>query len=344
MKARLLALIAAVSLLSAAPALAGGQGAPPPPPPPELPAQEPQEPQAEDEVQLGAALVTVPFNVSDKKNRLISDVKQEEVQVLEDGKPQEVFSFERLTEAPLTIALLIDTSGSQEATIGEEKTAAFRFFEKVLRPEKDLGSVVSFSKEVVLEQQLTANSGLLSRALNRVRVNPVTAYGGVGTPPANPGAGGTSLYDAVYLAAGDVLRSEAGRRVIILLTDGADTTSSYKLDDAIERSWRSEVIIYSIGIGDFRFGGIDRGVLEKMTRETGGRYFEPRKFQDLDKAFDEIESDLRQQYVLTYTPSNTAPDGTFRKIEVRLAGEVRKDLRVRHRRGYYAPGGEARSD
>jgi Ca-activated chloride channel family protein len=337
MTTRFLALFVSLALLfvGAPAAVRGQEGAPP--------EGAPQEGAQEDEpIQLGGSLVTVPFNASDKKNKHIIDVKQPEVQVFEDGKPQEIFSFERMTEAALTISLLVDTSGSMEATIGEERVAAHRFFQKVLRPEKDLASVITFSKAVTLEQPLTANIEMLNRGLERARVSPSAAYGGIGTPPANPGAGGTSMYDAVYLAAGDVLRAEAGRRVIILLTDGVDTTSSYKINEAIERAWRSEVIIYAIGIGDFRYGGVDRGALDRLTKETGGRFFEPRKDIDLDRAFDEIENDLRQQYVLTYTPANAVADGTFRKIEVKLAGETRKDVRVRHRRGYYAPNAVAK--
>jgi Ca-activated chloride channel homolog len=319
---------------------AAQQGPPPPPPPPDpVPETAPPAGQDDDQVDLGTALVNVPFNVTDKKNRHITDVQQSEVQVLEDGQQQEIFSFERLLQTPLTISLLIDTSGSQEATIGIEREAARRFFEKVLRPDRDLGSVITFSKEVVLEQELTANRTLLERALDRARVSPASAFGRGGTAPTNPTAGGTSMNDAVFLASEDVLRREAGRRVIILLTDGFDTTSVYNKEAAIERSWRSEVIIYCIGIGDPGYGGVASGVLDKYAKETGGRTFEPRGIDDLDKAFQEIENDLRQQYVVSYTPSNTTRDGSFRKIEVKLAGETRKDLRIRYRRGYYAPKG-----
>ncbi|HQR39783.1 MAG TPA: VWA domain-containing protein [Blastocatellia bacterium] len=293
--------------------------------------------QQEEPVQLGTELVNVPFNVTDKKNKQIVDVNREEVQVLEDGKPQEIFSFERKLETPLTIALLVDISGSQEYSIGAEREAAARFLQKVVRPDKDLACVVTFAKEVTLEQLLTGNLESLNKALDRVRVSVSSGFGRGGTAPTNPLAGGTSMFDAVYLAADDILRPEAGRRVIILVTDGEDTTSSYNSAAAIERAWRSEVIIYCIGIGDPRLQSVNGSALDKLSKETGGRSFEPRSFEDLDKAFAEIENDLRQQYIVSYTPSNTARDGTFRKIEIRLAGEARKDLKVRFRRGYYAP-------
>ncbi len=310
---------------------------PPPPPPPE-PDEQPPAPapkgQDDDTVQLGTELVNVPFNVNDKKNKHITDIQREEVVVLEDGVAQEVFSFERQLDAPLTIALLIDTSGSQELTIGAEREAAYRFFQKVLRPQKDVACVISFAKEVTLEQSLTSSLESLTASLDRVRVSPSSGFGRGGTAPTNPQAGGTSLHDAVFLASDDVLRREAGRRVVILLTDGFDTTSAYKTEAAIERAWRSEVIVYSIGIG---YGGVADGVLNKYAKETGGRVFVPRGTDDLDRAFAEIENDLRQQYIVSYSPTNAKRDGTFRKIELRLASELRKDLRLRHRRGYYAP-------
>ncbi len=293
-------------------------------------AQDPPAAQDEEPVQLGTQLVTVPFNVTDKKNRLITDIQQSQLEVLEDGKPQEIFSFERESNAALTICLLIDTSGSQQETIGAERAAAYRFFEKVLQPGRDLAAVLTFAHRVTVEQELTSNLPALSRALDRARVVPSAAYSGAGSPPLNPKAGGTSLWDAVYLAADDVLRREAGRRVIVVITDGFDTTSTYNLQAAIERAWRSEVIVYCIGIGV----ATSPGGLEKLAKETGGRYFEPRGQADLDEAFAAIQEDLRQVFSLAYSPANTAKDGTFRRIEVRL--RERKDLRVRHRRGYYA--------
>lgn len=337
---RILSLCAAIAF-AMGPSRAAQNGPPidPPPPPPspvDTPAKPAQGPD-DEQIQLGTELVNVPFNVADKKNKPTIDIRQDEVQVLEDGKPQEVFSFERQLETPITISLLVDTSGSQELTIGAEREAAYRFFEKVLRPDKDLASVVTFAKEVTLEQPLTASRAQLSAALNRARVSPASGFGRGGTAPTNPLAGGTSLYDAIFLASDDILKREAGRRVVILLTDGADTTSYYSRDSAIESAWRSEVIIYGIGIGDPSLGGINMGVLDRLSKETGGRAFQPRSIEDLDRAFTEIQNDLRQQYVVSYTPSNTARDGSFRKIEVRLVGAERKDLRVRHRRGYYAP-------
>ena len=288
-------------------------------------------------VKLGTQLVTVPFNVTDKKNRYINDLSKEDIEVAEDGKPQQVFSFERQTDLPITIAMLIDISGSQSETLPEERAAGQRFFRRVLRPKKDLGAVVTFEHESVLIQDLTSDIEKLYRALDDVRLPAQAATAGRrgGTPPINnSGVGSTALYDSVYSVSSDLLRREAGRRVIILVTDGEDTSSSVKLREAIERTWRSEIIVYSIGIGGSEYG-VDTGTLKKIASETGGRAFFPHSEDDLDKAYAQIDEDLRSQYVLAYTPSNSARDGSFRTIHVKV--KTHNDLTVRHRRGYFAP-------
>lgn len=314
-------------------------------------AGEPQkkDPQSADEgaqddetIKIGTQLVTVPFNITDKTNRYVNDLKKEDLEVLEDNKPQSIFSFERQTDLAITIAMLIDISGSEEYTLPMEKAAGARFFQRVLRPRKDLGAVVTFEGEAELVQNLTSDSTKLQRALDEVRI-PVTSasVSAGGTPPINGGsrAGTTAIWDAVYSVSNDLLKHEAGRRVIILITDGVDTSSAVKLRDAIERTWRNEVIVYAIGIGDPGFDGVNSGVLKKITQETGGRAFFPRGEADLDKAFAQIDEDLRSQYVLAYTPANGAKDGSFRTIQLRVKNQ--KDLNVRHRRGYFAPGAKA---
>jgi len=289
-------------------------------------------------LKIGTQLVTVPFNVTDKTNRYINELGKDDIEVLEDNKPQQVFSFERQTGLAITIAMLIDISGSEEYSLPMEKAAGRRFFERVLRPNKDLGAVVTFEGDATLIQGLTSNVEKLQRGLDEIRIAvPTASVRGVGgTPPINGDsrAGSTAIWDAVYSVSTDLLRREAGRRVIILITDGEDTSSTIKIREAIERTWRSEVIVYAIGIGDPAFG-VDSGVLKKITAETGGRAFFPRSEEDLDKAFAQIDEDLRSQYVLAYTPSNGAKDGSFRTIQLRV--KTRKDLTVRHRRGYFAP-------
>ena len=291
--------------------------------------------QDEQTLKLGTQLVTVPFNVTDKKNAYINNLSKDDIEILEDNKPQQVFSFERQTDLPITIAMLIDISGSQQWTLPEEVSAGKTFFRRVLRPRKDLAAVVTFEHESVLVQNLTSDLDRLTRALDDVRIpaEVMTVRRG-GTPPINnSGVGSTALYDCVYSVSSDLLRREAGRRVIILVTDGEDTSSSMKLRDAIERTWRSEIIVYSIGIGGPM--GVDSGTLKKIASETGGRAFFPKNESDLDKAYAQIDEDLRSQYILAYTPTNGARDGSFRTIQVKV--KTRNDLTVRFRRGYFAP-------
>ena len=294
-------------------------------------------PQDEQTLKLGTQLVTVPFNVTDKKNRYINDLTKDDIEVLEDGKPQQIFSFERQTDLPITIAMLIDISGSQEYTLPQERSAGQRFFRRVLRPKKDLAAVVTFEHDSVLVQDLTSDVEKLYRALDDVRVPAQTATMSRpgSTPPINnSGVGSTALYDSVYSVSSDLLRREAGRRVIILVTDGQDNSSSVKMREAIERTWRSEIIVYSIGIGAAEYG-IDTGTLKKIASETGGRAFFPRNEEDLDKAYAQIDEDLRSQYIIAYTPSNAVKDGSFRTIQLKVKNHT--DLNVRNRRGYFAP-------
>ena len=292
--------------------------------------------QDEQVIKLDAALVTVPFNITDKSNRFINDLSKDDIEVLEDSKAQEIFSFERQTDLPLTIAMLIDISGSQAYTLPIQISTGQRFFEKVLRPKKDLGAIVTFEHESELVQDLTSNVERLQRALNEVRipVQPAMMPGGRGTPPINGGSnvGATAVFDAIYSTSTDLLAREAGRRVIVILTDGQDTASRVKMKEAIQGTWKNEIIVYAIGISGIT--GINEGDLKKICNETGGRAFFPRNEDDLDKAFRQIEEDLRSQNILTYSSSNEARDGTFRTIQVRVKN--RKDLTVRHRRGYFA--------
>jgi Ca-activated chloride channel homolog len=306
--------------------------------------QKPQKPpKKEDEletIRLGTQLVNVLFAVQDKQNRYINNVAQEEVTVLEDGKPQQIFTFKREFDLPLTMALLVDVSGSERYTLPLLKDAGSRFIESVIRPNKDTAAIVKFEGEPTLMQGLTSNVGRLRKGLEEIAFigpPPGGVFGGT-TPPINGGSrqGGTSLYDAVIATAADLLAKEPGRKTIILITDGEDTTSRMKLGDAIDEALRAEVVIYAIGIGDPGYG-INEGALKRICEATGGRAYIPKSNRDLDQAFTQLEQDLRQQYLLAYEPANETPDGGFRKIEIRVAN--RKDVRIRHRKGYYAPKG-----
>lgn len=284
----------------------------------------------EQAIELSSRLVNVFFNVTDQRSAYLTDLRKEEIQVLEDKKPQEIFTFSRQTDLPLTISVLIDVSGSEQFVLPLLKSAASQFFRSFVRPDKDVVSVAEFRDETVLLQDFTATTDRLERALERVRYTPPTSR------DSSSRFGGTSLYDAIYVTCEESLARQAGRRTIILLTDGDDTTSTYKIHDAIDRALRTDVTIYAVGIGDRIFRGVDEGTLKRLAGETGGRGYFPRKEGDLMKAFKEIENELRTQYYLAYYPSNSALDGSYRSIQILVPG--REKLRITHRRGYYAPG------
>lgn len=308
--------------------------------PPAKPANPDDEILTSDEtVKLGTDLVNLFFSAVDPNNRIVSNLQQNDVTVLEDGKPQQVFTFKRESTLPINIAILMDLSGSQEYTFPKEKAAAGEFLRSVIRPGKDSAAILTFQDDVDLVQGLTSRIQTLQRAFDEIqysrRFNQTSSR-----------RQATALYDAVYITADEVLAHDevrsrisdenVTRRAMILLTDGVDNASSRKIEDAIDRAWRAGVVIYAIGIGDrFRFEGVREDVLRKMSEETGGRAYFPQGADDLLEDFRQIESELRSQYLVAYSPTNANRDGSFRRIEVRVAG--RNDVRLVHRRGYYAP-------
>ncbi len=323
-----------------------GQEKRPPQDPVKSPPQNPPKPvkEVEDQdatIRLGTQLVNVLFTAFDKQNRYLGDLQKEEIEILENGQAQEIFTFRKEFDLPLTLAMLIDVSGSERYTLPLLKDAGGNFIDAVLRTGKDTAAVIKFEGEATIVQGLTSNPSRVRRGLEElsfIAPPPVSIFGGA-TPPINGGSrqGGTSLWDSIVATCSDMLAREPGRKTIILLTDGVDTTSRMKIGDAIDEALRAEVVIYSIGIGDPGFGGINEGALKRLSESTGGRAVFPRRSRELDQAFVQLEQDLRQQYLLAYEPRNEATDGSFRKIEIRLAN--RKEARIRHRRGYYAPKG-----
>jgi len=276
--------------------------------------------------------------VVDQNNRIVSNLNQNEVTVLDDGRPEKVFTFRREVNMPINIAILIDLSGSQEYTFPEEKKAASYFLHSIIRPGKDLAALLTFQDDVDLVQGLTSQMNTINRALDEVeysrRIGPLTSRNKA-----------TALYDAMYITVDEVLGREelrrssedsVSRRAIILLTDGVDNASNRKLEEAIDRAWRSGVMIYCIGIGDrFRFEGVREDILQRVSEATGGRAYFPRGSDELLDNFRQIETELRSQYLVAYSPSGSSRDGAFHKIEVQV--KDRPGVRIIHRRGYYAP-------
>ncbi len=304
----------------------------------------------EEILKIDTEVVNVLFSAQDKNRRLLTDLKQADVRLVEDGQPQEITGFAKQVDLPLSLAILIDTSASQERTLPEEKAAAKSFIQSVVRPAKDEVSIVSFTGEATLEQGMTNNIERLGRAVDRVQFVPPSGYigGGViagGTPPISGGNqaafGSTAIWDAIWITADEVLKTspDKTRRALVLLTDGVNTYGKKKLDDAVQAALKNETVIYSIGIGDdFAFQGVDEGALKKISERTGGRAFFPRDEAELRQAFTQIQIEMRSQYLIAYESSNQKRDGSYRKIEIQLVNPelAKQKVKLTHRQGYFA--------
>ncbi len=292
-------------------------------------------------IKVDVDVVNILFNVRDKHSGLIGNLTKDDFTLFEDGKQQDIKYFNRETDLPLTIGLLIDVSASQMNLIEIEKNAADQFFNNVIRP-KDLAFLISFGADADLLQDYTSSARLLRKGLEGLQVN--SDVGGV-TPGPVPTIGtprGTILYDAVFLAAHDQLKGQVGRKVLVLITDGEDEGSRYNIKQAVEAAQRADALIYSFFYvdrdfyrrhGGIMFGGGNAGALRQMSDDTGGHVFQIDRKMTLQNAFDELNAEMRSQYAIGYTPSNPSKDGTFRRIEIRTGN---KDWKVQARKGYYA--------
>ena len=312
-------------------------------------AQAPDEP--DEVIRVDTDVTNLPFTAMDKQKRFITTLREGDIRVLEDDVPQHLFTFQRETDRPLALALLIDVSASEERTLPAEKAAARSFIETVIQSRKDQAAVIPFTGSAFLEQPLTRDVLGIYRALERVEVA-MPAYLGTGraitgivTGPGTkraPREGSTAIWDAIALTASEVLapgvQSQSRRRAIILLTDGQDTSSVLGIDAAIERALAAETVIYAIGIGDSKYEGVDRGSLRQVAERTGGRAFFPKKEEDLRQVFRDIERELRTQYLIAYSSTNKKRDGGYRQMRIDVVNpELKKDqMTLRHRPGYFA--------
>ena len=289
-------------------------------------------------IKVDVSVVNVLAAVHDKKGALVAHLTKDDFTILEDGKPQPIKYFTPESDLPLTIGMLVDVSGSQENLIGIERSAASEFFSKVLR-KKDEAFLIMFGPEAELLQDYTNSTRLLNDGLNRLEVRGGVGGYGPGPVPSIGQPRGTILYDAVYLAANDKLRTEVGRKVIVVITDGVDEGSRLTIEQAIEAGQKADAVIYSILYSDPRFRGPfgtfggGEGALRKMSDATGGRVFRVDRGHPLDQVFRELQEEMRSQYSIGYTPVNDAKDGSYRKLEVKLSN---KDLKAQARKGYYA--------
>jgi VWFA-related protein len=304
-------------------------------------------------------VVNVLASVRTKSGDIVSNLTKDDFILTEDNRPQTIKYFSRETNLPLILGLLVDTSGSQRNVLEEEGTASYRFIDKVLREDLDKTFLAHFDYDTELLQDLTASKEKLRRALENMEVPDIGnrrrggGGGGMGGRGGRGGGGGvgggTTLYDAVYLAADEVMRSQQGRKAVVLLTDGVDHGSRITLNTAIEKAQRADTLVYSImfegeegggggGFGPFgviaSMGGGENGykVLQKMSRETGGGYFEVSRKLSIDTIYQRIEDELRNQYSIGYSPDRPPTGGGFRAISLKAR---RKDLVVQARQGYY---------
>jgi VWFA-related protein len=296
--------------------------------------------QDETTLKVDVSLVNILFTVRDKRGGLVGNLTKDDFKIYEDGKEQTVKYFNRETDLPLTIGLLIDVSASQQNLIDVEKNAAYQFFGSVLR-KQDLAFLISFGEDAELLQDYTNSPKLLRKGLDGLVVNSGVGGIGPGPVPTISQPRGTVLYDAVYLAAADQLRGQVGRKVLVMITDGEDQGSRYKISQAIEAAQKADAIVYGFYYVDrafyggqgIVFGGISDSALRQMSDETGGRVFHIDRKLTLQQAFDELQDEMRSQYAIGYTPTNPAKDGGFRKIEIRTTN---KEWKVQARKGYYA--------
>ena len=296
----------------------------------------PQEPvQQAPVIKSQVSLVNLFVTVRDKNKRIVTDLKQDDFKAFEDGQPQQVAFFSKEVTLPITLALLLDTSGSEQYMLPSIQDAGTRFLDRVLR-KGDEALVMSFDSDVDLLADFTEDRHQLDRGIHQARIN-VPSGGSIGGNPGPVGSRqitGTALYDAIYLACNEKLNTEAGRKAIVIVTDAQDEGSKVRIEEAVEAAQRTDSVIHILLVADPHFGGGNGGAAHKLTDDTGGRTIVVNSEKHLAQAFDQISEELRMQYTLGYYPTNTARDGKFRKIKVDTNNH---DFKVLARKGYYAP-------
>ncbi len=296
--------------------------------PSQQPAPPPMKPTETDQqtIRVNATRVNTTFTVADKngKGKFITNLKQDDFKVYEDDRLQTVTNFSTETNLPLSIALLVDTSGSIRDKLVFEQEAAIDFFYNVIKKGKDRGMVISFDSGVDIQQEFNDDPEVLAKAIRNIRAG-----------------GGTSLYDAVYLAINERLakEDETRRKVLILISDGDDNSSRVSLTETLEAAQRNNVTVYCISTNQTAYFGSkeqDRGdkTLTKFAAETGGKASFPLKISDVGNDFRDIGDELRSQYTIAYQPTKP-DDGTYRRIRIDVA--TNKNHKTRHRAGYYSP-------
>ena len=271
-------------------------------------------------IRASVDVVNVLCTVRERSGNYLTDLNQEDFEILEDGVRQKVQFFSNETGAdaqPMTVVLLMDTSGSVKDKLGFEQEAANEFLRQTLRKNRDLAAIVQFDSEVSLIQDFTYDYSVLETAVRSIRAG-----------------GSTKLYDAIWVSVNELLSNEVGRRMLVILSDGADTQSVTRDNEALKIAQEHDVVIYGLGVRSGRFDS-DFGKLKKFAEGTGGLFFNSKvDLQKLREAFMRINRGIKNQYALGYVSANPRRDGSFREIKVRMK---RSGLNVTHRKGYYAP-------
>ncbi len=271
-------------------------------------------------IRTEVSLVNVTLTAKDKRGNHVEGLTADDFIVYEDRQLQKVEYFSELSktqETPLTIVFLIDTSASVRDKLKYEKTTAAEFFRQLLRPNKDLAAIIQFDSDVNLVQDFTQSQTDLLNALDSLK----------------PGQS-TTLYDAIYLAAEEKLKGEVGRKMMVVITDGDDSASKIRKEEAIAAAQKNDVVIYGIGVRSNEYPS-NFGVLKEFAEDTGGEFFSPRATQsEIRSAFQSIKDEIQGQYSLAYRSTNILKNGTYRTIDVRCKAS---GVRVRARKGYFAP-------
>lgn len=345
--------------------------------------QQPQAPRPPT-FSTGVKVVNVFATIRDKDGHIVTNLTKDDFTLLEDDRPQTIRYFARQSDLPLTLGLLVDTSMSERRMLSTERQASYAFLEQVLRPEKDKTFLIHFDHEVELLQDLTASRERLEKALNLLETprvgggaNDPNNSGGNGNGGGWPGGGGghrgggTAFYDAIYLASDDIMKTQSGRKALIMLTDGEDNASKVSLEESISAANRAETMAYAMRVADEEqssfhrgFGGPGMGrrggggwpgggggwpggggrrgrgmerpdgkkILKQIARETGGGYFEVSKRKSVGDIYTAIEEELRNQYSIGYVSDNSTSESNFRRIDLTVD---KKGLVVQARKGYY---------
>jgi VWFA-related protein len=284
---------------------------------------------------------TIALRVENKAGATIDNLRSEDLVLFEDKTSREILQLESKPREPLSIAILIDNSVSQEHSLPQIRLAAQKFVELVMPATYDQAAVVSFTGEPKIEQSLTNDPGRLGSAISRVEFVPPKGYRGGGivvgpNPPISSSgqfiAGTTAIWDTVSAISIGMLKAAGNsRRVVVLLTDGEDTASHKKLSEAIADAVRNDIAVFAIGIGGTDFGGVNHDPLNKLSDETGGRAFFPKKERELPELFAQIEQELHYPYLLTYCTAGSRTNASqLSRIKVQLERPA-SDLRLLYR-------------